>query len=1357
MKRKMKQIVMPLLVLCMIASMLLVNVFITDATEPIDECGRIVESYDLDTAKDYINDGKTYTYPTCKTAGYLFAGWYTKETCGKDSYWGKETPGDTVYALFVPSHVLGVKAQISGNMIDEDEDNDSTASIRFVTTLDSEIYKKVGFEVSYTLENDKTTITSASNKAYKKLYAVGDNSKEYTEEGKVYTPQGSFCALSTYFKACTVKGLSSSLFSMPFSVKPFWVTMDGSKVYGDTVIRSINDYFLDEEVWVSSTDANKADTDDHGTEEKPFESLDYAFGMVRNQGIVHVKDSYTADSGFVWTDHDKTATVTGGIVDFSGVPTKTVAEANGTTETSVDKPVLDINDAVTFTNMTLTFSNGQHIYANGNSVEIVSDVTWGSADAYVLIYGGAYNTTLKSDTNLVLSKGNYTRVCGGNNKGILNGNTNVTLNGEINKTLETNEVYKEHEMTYAAYGAGENGSTLNGDANLTIASATVYFQNIFGGGMNGTVNGDCHVNYTGKAMSVYAGGKASTIVGNTYFTMTGGWIEQVFGGCESANVTGNTNVDIQAGEVKRRVYGGCYNNVSGTGSWSNNASVSGHTNVSIGPDVTLHMNYEDPDYLNAEVDNSIYAISRTGTLFENERGAFIFYKSVYNSISSKLGYSGVWPTTSYFLDRTHHYLITVTTDDDSMPDDSYGTVSSANDYIRIEPKSGYSAVVKVDGQEVYYTEGEAAYKLPTMTNEDEPKTIEVIFSDELSEVDITNCEARIGSAYYETLEDAVNAAKAMTSQDTTIVTLLRNAEVESAMTISTNVTIQNETGRSVTVYRGTGLAAANMFDITSKGTLTIKGVGDAKAIVFDGRTQDEADANTGRDDATGSTGSIVNNAGNLTLENITVQNVRRTSGNGGVVYTLSAQNTNATVTITNAVFDNNYSLGYGAILYSQTKATITGSTFTNNKADANGGVLCNHGGSLFTVKGSEFVNNEGKTGGAIWTNTQFTVENSVFDTNNAKNADNGNYDGGAIKAGGKGTIIGSQFLNNKSSNTGGAIISEAAGTVISGCTFNSNESGNAGGAIITKGKDTVVSGCTFEGNQAATNGGAICTDVALKIEGTKFSENQTNAGSNKGGGAIYNHNDTTVTIDDCTFTLNKAIKPSNDNSYGGAIYMNKGQLIIGNTKGSYFEGNEATYGGAIYISAQSSTTMTDTDFLSNKGGWNGGAIYHHGTVTLMNCDFTSNTTASKGGAICSEVGSLTATDCVFTGNISEDEGGAYRLANGGTAILTGCTFANNEAKNTGGGAIKFNGNTLTIDGCTFTDNKATKGDEYGHDIKMAYSTPIPTIQNSEFDPSKVRSSDGKSNAYIDGGGNKTPYLNPDQSGGNSEDEEIVIP
>ena len=686
-----------------------------------------------------------------------------------------------------------------------------------------------------------------------------------------------------------------------------------------------------------------------------------------------------------------------------------------------------------------------------------------------------------------------------------------------------------------------------------------------------------------------------------------------------------------------------------------------------------------------------------------------------------------------------------------MPDDSYGTVSSANDHIRIEPKRGCSAVVKLDGQEVYYTESEAAYKLPTMTNKDEPKNIEVIFRDELLEVDITECEARIGGAYYETLEDAVNAAKAITSEGTTVVTLLKDAEVESAMTISTNVTIQNDAGRSLKVYRGTGLASTDMFKVTAKGSLTIKGVGNATSIVFDGRRQEEANDNAQVDAVKGSTGSLISNSGTVNIVNATVQYVKKDveKGDGGVIH----NGAGATLNVQDSLFDNNYTTRYGSVVYNKGTMTFDNSTFTNNKAGNNGGVLCHHGGNLFTVNDSKFEYNSGACGGVIWADNIFAIGHSVFNQNTGTEGgaiythasftikdsefelNTSTSVGGAIEStstGAKGHIENSTFISNVSGNAGGAIINRGIDTLVSGCTFEGNQaatnggaictdaeitinaqttftsnqagniggaiyftkseavgnveecmfsdnkSGTAGGAIHNKGKDTLISGCTFEKNQATTNGGAICTDDSLKIEGTWFSENQTNAGSNKGGGAIFNSYDKTVTIDDCTFSLNKAIKPSNDNSYGGAIYMNKGQLVMGNTKGSYFERNEATYGGAIYISDIASAILKGTEF-------------------------TSNTAESEGGA------------------------------------------------------IKFAGTTLTIDGCRFADNKAIQGDVYGHDIKMAAPTRIPTIQNSEFDPARMRSSDGKSYAYIDGGGNKTPYLDTEQDGGNDEDEEIVIP
>ena len=76
----------------------------------------------------------------------------------------------------------------------------------------------------------------------------------YTENGVIYRPWSSFCKLSTYFKACTISKIPTETnYETQFTVKPFWYTMDGSKVYGETTVKSISEYFLASEVYVSAT------------------------------------------------------------------------------------------------------------------------------------------------------------------------------------------------------------------------------------------------------------------------------------------------------------------------------------------------------------------------------------------------------------------------------------------------------------------------------------------------------------------------------------------------------------------------------------------------------------------------------------------------------------------------------------------------------------------------------------------------------------------------------------------------------------------------------------------------------------------------------------------------------------------------------------------------------------------------------------------------------------------------------------------------------------------------------------------------------------------------------------------------
>ena len=78
-----------LLVLCMAVSMFAVNVFAEDtnststsanSTSKIDTCEKKVKEYTATQAAKYIAGDNTYP----KLEGYLFAGWYNKDTCNKE-------------------------------------------------------------------------------------------------------------------------------------------------------------------------------------------------------------------------------------------------------------------------------------------------------------------------------------------------------------------------------------------------------------------------------------------------------------------------------------------------------------------------------------------------------------------------------------------------------------------------------------------------------------------------------------------------------------------------------------------------------------------------------------------------------------------------------------------------------------------------------------------------------------------------------------------------------------------------------------------------------------------------------------------------------------------------------------------------------------------------------------------------------------------------------------------------------------------------------------------------------------------------------------------------------------------------
>jgi CSLREA domain-containing protein len=138
----------------------------------------------------------------------------------------------------------------------------------------------------------------------------------------------------------------------------------------------------------------------------------------------------------------------------------------------------------------------------------------------------------------------------------------------------------------------------------------------------------------------------------------------------------------------------------------------------------------------------------------------------------------------------------------------------------------------------------------------------------------------------------------------------------------------------------------------------------------------------------------VGNAGDLTLDSLTVQNGRCNGScatethHGGGIYNAG------TLTVTNSVISNNYGT-YGAGIFSINTLNVMASTFLDNTSNGNGGGIAN--GGIMNVTNSTFSSNltTGGIGAGIFNGggSTLTVTNSTFINNSANS---GTFGGSGI-------------------------------------------------------------------------------------------------------------------------------------------------------------------------------------------------------------------------------------------------------------------------------------------------------------------------------------------------------------------------
>ena len=282
--------------------------------------------------------------------------------------------------------------------------------------------------------------------------------------------------------------------------------------------------------------------------------------------------------------------------------------------------------------------------------------------------------------------------------------------------------------------------------------------------------------------------------------------------------------------------------------------------------------------------------------------------------------------------------------------------------------------------------------------------------------------ASIGETNYYTLTEALAAAK--DSGAAAQIVMLRSVTLVEAVEITTDVTIVNAPGETITISRSN--LAADMFTVADGGSLTL-GTNDA--------------AETGKLILDGASASAIG-------------------------YRTATVAANATFTLgKNAVLQNANSKQPGGALHVTGTAYIYGA-ISNNKSTSTGAGLCTATGATVTANGATFSGNDSRinatvsNGGAIYVaaNSTFTDTNSTYTDNKGKN-------GGAIFLGGAGANV---TLNG----------TDATKALFSGNIATGDRSSRGGAIFVNNGGTLKVSGYTFEGNtstgtNANTGNGAI--------------------------------------------------------------------------------------------------------------------------------------------------------------------------------------------------------------------------------------------------------------------------------------------
>ena len=446
------------------------------------------------------------------------------------------------------------------------------------------------------------------------------------------------------------------------------------------------------------------------------------------------------------------------------------------------------------------------------------------------------------------------------------------------------------------------------------------------------------------------------------------------------------------------------------------------------------------------------------------------------------------------------------------------------------------------------------------------------------------------------------------------------------------------------------------------------------------------------------------------------------NNNNGAAIVVTDTGKDITGAITGSNFTNNKAQYGGAIYICEGNIAISDSLFENNSADVEGGAIdidSAINNPVVTVENSKFVNNtpqaihnskELHLGIETFTDLQnaiglvdgiLTLDSDIAMTDDeAANFKDGVIINKNIRIDGKGHTIDAKNLGRIFK------INNWCDVTLTNVTLT-NGNATVGGAIYNFGNLDLVH-VNFVNNTAKYGGAIMNYAYGLVLDDSTFTNNAA-----KIGGAIYNSEDCFV-VGNSTFTNNAA-------KIGGAIYNYGIGFVVGN---STFVNNSAADGAGAIMNGGRGFVVGNSTFANNTATSKGGAIYNYGIGFVVGNSTFANNTAEDAGAVYNEGDNSVVGNSTFANNTAEDAGAVYNK--GDNSVVGNSTFVNNTATSIGGAII--NNGKLVVDNSAFEDNAANY---YGGAI---FNWDDLQVTNSAFDGNDILVRNIRAMDNVDHGG-----------------------